>query len=162
MPSSISLNRPFKTCSLQKVSETPDKFEIMSSVGKPLTVWVNPCSNDLEVMPELIRFTADYQTKNIYAWDFTLGHHSDVSVAFGLHDTFGSSDFLKGHARLNHKGLYEMVGSDFLESFKRKVPAADRAVLLELLQKDWTWLSGFMSELKWLDSFRPRFSLDRS
>ena len=147
----------FRTSHCLEPGRMSDKFEIMSAKGNPLTVWLNPCSNDLELMPELIRFTADYQAKNIYAWDFTLGYHSDVSSAFSLNDTFGSSDFLKGHARRNQNGLYEMVGSDFLESFKRKLTPADRALLVDLLQKDWTWISGFINGNEWLELFRQSF-----
>lgn len=134
-----------------------DRFEIMSAKGKPLTVWLNPCMADLELMPELVRFTADYDNRNIYLWDFRLGYHSDVSVALKLYDTFNSGDFLKGHARRSEEGLYEMIGSDFLESFTRKVTAADRALLIKLLKKDWTWISGFINAIEWLELFRLRF-----
>lgn len=144
------------------MSEISKKWEIVSAKGIPLTVWLNPCRSDLEFMPELIRFTAYYRTQDFYAWDFRLGYHSDVSVALRLQDSFNSADFLKGHAKRNGKGSYEMVGSDFLQSFERKSTGADRALLIELLEKDWTWLSTFICEMKWLELFGQRFSISRS
>lgn len=131
----------------------------MSAKGNPLTVWLNPCSADLELNPEMIRFTADYDNRNIYVWGFALGYHSDVSVALKLEDSFNSSDFLKGHARRNEQGRYVMIGSDFLESFTRKVTAADRDLLIKLLKKDWTWISCFINAMEWLELFRQRFSI---
>lgn len=119
-------------------------------------MWLNPCSADLELMPEMIRFTADYDNRNIYIWGFALGYHSDVSVALKLEDSFNSSDFLKGHARRNEQGRYVMIGSDFLESFTRKVTAADRALLVDLMHKDWTWLSTLVDVDHWLESFQKR------
>lgn len=87
-------------------------------------------------------------------WDFGRAYHSDISLALRLDDTFESLDFLKGHAWRDSQDEYEIVGSDFLESIARKSCNKNRIYLLQLLDKDWSWLSRFAKIEKYLDILR--------
>ena len=63
---------------------------------KSFQVYTNPSFSELSEIGPLVRFTADTKTKNVYVWDFKLGHHADVSIGLKLDDPFNSVDFLKG------------------------------------------------------------------
>ena len=71
---------------------------VASANGKTFNVWTNPSFSGLVEISPLVRFMADNKTQNVYIWDFSSGHHSDVSIGFKLDDLFNSLEFLKGHA----------------------------------------------------------------
>ena len=87
-----------------------------------------------------------------------MGHHADVSIGLKLEDTFNSLDFLKGHAGKNDNGTYEMVRSDFLNSFVGKMISKDKVFLNNLLNQDWDWVDDYIKVTRWIDSFRKRLS----
>jgi hypothetical protein len=95
---------------------------LISSSGKPFRVFTNPSFSELSEIGPSVRFTADNKAQKVYVWDFNSGHHADVSGGLKLNDSFDSLDFLKGHAGMRDDGgSYEMVGSDFLQSFVGKL-----------------------------------------
>ena len=132
---------------------------VVSVNGRTFKVWTNPsCSELLEIGP-LVRFTADNQTRNIYVWEFNSGHHGDVSIGLKLEDPYNSLDFLRGHAAKKDYGTYEMVGSDFLESFVGRMAGKEKVFLSNLLSQPWDWVDSYILVTGWLNSFGARLSL---
>lgn len=129
---------------------------VVRSNGKTFNVWTNPSFSELTEIGSLVRFTADNKTGNVYVWDFSSGHHGDVSVGLKLDDQFNSLDFLKGHAGKNDKGTYEMVSSDFLESFVGRLFGKEKVFLANLLNQEWDWVDDYIQVTGWLRSFRER------
>ncbi|MGO8880136.1 MAG: hypothetical protein ACLPVO_06605 [Desulfomonilaceae bacterium] len=117
-------------------------------------VYTNPSFSELSRIGSLVRFTADNKTKNVYVWDFNLGHHGDVSIGLKLEDTFDSLDFLKGAAEKQDNETYEMVGSDFLQSFVGKLINKEKIFLSNLLNQNWNWVNDYIKVTGRLRSFR--------
>ena len=132
---------------------------VVSANGKTFKVWTNPCRSELPEIGPLVRFTADNQIKKIYVWEFNSGHHGDVSIGLKLEDPYNSLDFLRGHAAKKDDGTYEMVGSDFLESFVGRLAGKEKVFLSNLLSQPWDWLDSYILVTGWLHSFRERLSL---
>ena len=76
-----------------------------------------------------------------FSRQFTPGHHADVSIGLQLDDKFNSPEFLKGHAIKIDNSSYEMVGSDFLQSFVGRLTGKERVFLSNLLNQKWDWIS---------------------
>jgi hypothetical protein len=127
---------------------------LVSANGKSLQVYTNPSFSELSEIGSLVRFTADSRSKTVYVWDFNSGHHADVSIGLKLDDPFNSFDFFKGHAERNAVGSYEMVGSDFLQSFFGKLTERDKSFLYNLLKQKWDWVTNYIEVTRWIDSFR--------
>ncbi len=68
-------------------------------------------------------------------------------------------DFLRGHAGKNDDGTYEMVGSDFLNSFVGKMTGKEKVFLNNLLNQDWGWVDDYIEVTRWIDLFRNRYGL---
>jgi len=132
---------------------------IVSANGKAFKVWTNPSRSELPEIGPLVRFTADNQIKKIYVWEFNSGHHGDVSIGLRLEDPYNSLDFLRGHAAKKDDGTYEMVGSDFLESFVGRMAGKEKVFLSNLLSQPWEWLDSYIRVTGWLHSFGARLSL---
>lgn len=104
--------------------------------GKQFCLWTNPDESDLKQTPELVRFTVDRGSGNVYVWDYTCAMHTDMSSHLGLKDPYSSSNFLKGASRRGQDGTYRMVESHFLQSFKRShLTNEERNILKNLLNK---------------------------
>ena len=56
-------------------------------------------------------------------------------------------------------GTYEMVGSDFLQSFVGRLTPKERVFLSNLLNQKWDWIDGCIKVTGWLRSFRERLGL---
>lgn len=82
-----------------------------------------------------------------------------MSIGLKLEDTFNSLDFLKGNSEKGDNGTYEMVGSDFLQSFVGKMVGKEKVFLNNLLKQDWDWVDDYIKATGWLDSFRKRLSI---
>ncbi|MHB8204307.1 MAG: hypothetical protein ACYDHG_11480 [Desulfomonilaceae bacterium] len=123
------------------------------SNGKTFKVWTNPSHSELTQIGSLVRFTADNKTKNFYVWEFNSGRHGNVSVGLKLDDPFDSLDFLKGHAGKNDKGTYQMIGSDFLQSFVGRLAGKEKVFLSNLLNQSWDWVDSYIRVTGWLHSF---------
>ncbi|MGO9739204.1 MAG: hypothetical protein ACLPVO_17500 [Desulfomonilaceae bacterium] len=123
---------------------------------RTFNVWTNPSVSQLEEIGSLVRFTADNKTRNVYVWEFNSGRHGNVSVGLKLDDPFNSLDFLKGHAGKNDKGTYQMVGSDFLQSFVGRLAGKEKVFLSNLLNQEWDWVDSYIKVTGWLRSFRER------
>jgi hypothetical protein len=132
---------------------------IKSAKGTQFSVYTNPSSSELMAMGTLVRFTADRKKRNIYVWNFSAGHHLDVSVGLRLSDSFDSVDYLKGHASISDDGIYTMVGSDFLQSFVGRLTNKDKLFLKNLLSQDWGWTKDFIEVEGFLYSYRARLGL---
>jgi len=132
---------------------------VVSVNGKTFKVWTNPSCSELPEIGPLVRFTADNQIKKIYVWEFNSGHHGDVSIGLKLEDPYNSLDFLRGHAAKKDDGTYEMVGSDFLESFVGRLAGKEKVFLSNLLSQSWDWVDSYILVTVWLHSFRERLSL---
>jgi hypothetical protein len=140
---------------------------LVSANGRSARVYRNPSLAELLEIGFMVRFTAYNRTKTVYVWDFTSGHHADVSIGLKLDDKFDSIDFLKGHAVRNDEGIYRMVGSDFLQSFIGRMTGKDKLFLKNLLNQDWAWVDGYIQVKGWMDSFverldKPIFQLNLS
>ena len=65
------------------------------------------CHNQPLLAP-VVRFTAANKTKNVYVWDFSLGHHADVSMGLNpiakQHQLY--SAFICSHRQVNHFNVY--------------------------------------------------------
>ncbi len=123
--------------------------------GKKFLVWTNPVPSDFSSMPERVRFTADRTTLSVYVWDYSSAMHTDMSMYLGLHDPYSSPDFLKGAAQKGADGLYRMLESHFLQSFKRnRLPREERVILEDLLREDWSWVNEYMEVTGWLEAYR--------
>ncbi|MGO8878317.1 MAG: hypothetical protein ACLPVO_11930 [Desulfomonilaceae bacterium] len=129
---------------------------VVRSNGKTFNVWTNPSLSELTEMGSSVRFTADNKTRNVYVWEFNSGHHCNVSVGLKLDDPFDSLDFLKGHAAKNDNGTYEMVGSDFLQSFVGRLAGKEKVFLTNLSNQEWDWVDDYIQVTDWLHSFRER------
>jgi hypothetical protein len=127
---------------------------LISSSGRSFQVYTNPSFSELLEIGPLVRFTADNKAQKLYVWDFKSGHHADVSIGLKLDDPFNSFDFFKGHAERNAVGSYEMVGSDFLQSFVGKMAGKEKAFLRTLLNRDWGWVDHWIEVTGWIGSFR--------
>ncbi|MGO8879775.1 MAG: hypothetical protein ACLQMS_09710 [Desulfomonilaceae bacterium] len=57
---------------------------------------------------------------------------------------------------VSDKGTYEMLGSDFLQSFVGRLTGQDKVSLTNLLNQDWHWVDDFILVSGWLHSFRER------
>ena len=132
---------------------------VVSVNGRTFKVWTNPSFLELSEIGPLVRFTADNQIKKIYVWEFNSGHHGDVSIGLRLEDPYNSLDFLRGHAAKKDDGTYEMVGSDFLESFVGRLAGKEKVFLSNLLSRPWDWLDSYIRVTGWLHSFGARLSL---
>ncbi len=128
----------------------------MCANGKTFNVSTNPSFSELAEIGPLVRFTADNTKKNLYVWEFNSGHHADVSVGLKLDDPFNSPNFLRGHAGKTDNGTYEMVGSDFLESFVGRLFGKEKVFLTNLLNRQWNWVDDYIRITGWLHSFRER------
>ena len=106
----------------------------------------------------MVRFTADRTTGNVYVWDYSSAMHTDMSLHLGLHDTYSSSDFLKGAAKRGLDGRYRMVESHFLQAFRRsRLTKEERIILENLLHQDWSWANQYVEVTGWVDCFwKPR------
>ena len=132
---------------------------VVSVNGKTFKVWTNPSCSELPEIGPLVRFTADNQIKKIYVWEFNSGHHGDVSIGLKLEDPYNSLDFLRGHAAKKDDGTYEMVGSDFLESFVGRLAGKEKVFLTNFLNQSWDWVDSYIRVTGWLHSFGARLSL---
>jgi hypothetical protein len=132
---------------------------VVSVNGRTFKVWTNPSCSELSEIGPLVRFTADNKTQNIYVWEFNSGHHGDVSIGLKLEDPYNSLNFLRGHAARKDDGTYEMVGSDFLESFVGRLAGKEKVFLSNLLNQPWDWVDGYIRLTGWLHSFGERLSL---
>ena len=133
---------------------------LVSANAKSFRVYTNPSLPELSEIGSLVRFTANTKDKNVYVWDFNSGHHGDVSIALNLDDSFNSLDFLKGHAERNDGGSYEMVGSDFLNSFVGKLAGKEKIFLKNLINQDWDWVDDYIKVTGWIDSFKEKLGFD--
>ncbi len=124
--------------------------------GRPFEVWTNPSFLELSEIGPLVRFTADNKTQNIYVWEFNSGHHGDVSIGLKLEDPYNSLNFLRGHAARKDDGTYEMVGSDFLESFVGRLAGKEKVFLTNFLNQPWDWVDSYICVTGWLHSFGER------
>ncbi len=132
---------------------------VVSANGRTFKLWTNPSLSDLPKIGPLVRFTADNKTRNVYVWDFSSGHHGNVSTGLGLQDPYNSLDFLRGHAAQKDDGAYEMIGSDFLQSFLGRLTGKDKVFLTNLLNQQWDWVDSYIQVTGWLHSFGVRLSL---
>ncbi len=132
---------------------------LVTANGKSFRVYTNPSLPELSEIGSLVRFTANNKDKNLYVWNFNSGRHGDVSIALKLDDSFDSLDFLKGHAEKKDNGTYEMVGSDFLNSFVGKMTGKEKVFLNNLLNQDWGRVDDYITISKWMSSYRERLGL---
>ena len=132
---------------------------VVSVNGRTFKVWTNPSCSELPEIGPLLRFTADNQIKKIYVWEFNSGHHGDVSIGLKLEDPYNSLNFLRGHAARKDDGTYEMVGSDFLESFVGRLAGKEKVFLTNFLNQSWDWVDSYIRVTGWLHSFGERLSL---
>ncbi len=132
---------------------------LVTANGKSFRVYTNPSLPELSEIGSLVRFTANNKDKNLYVWNFNSGRHGDVSIALKLDDSFDSLDFLKGHAEKRKDGDYEMMGSDFLESFVGKMAGKEKVFLKNLLNQDWDWVDDYIKVTGWIDSYRDRLGI---
>jgi hypothetical protein len=124
--------------------------------GRPFEVLTNPSFLELSEIGPLVRFTADNKTQNIYVWEFNSGHHGDVSIGLKLEDPYNSLNFLRGHAARKDDGTYDMVGSDFLESFVGRLAGKEKVFLTNFLNQPWDWVDSYIRVTGWLHSFGER------
>jgi hypothetical protein len=127
--------------------------------GKSFDVWMNPKRGEFAQIGETLRFTADLTTHTLYVWDFSAGHHTDVSVGMGLGDAAYSTLFLKGAATKTGDETYVMSGSDFLQSFVGRMTEAERLFLSKLLDQDWEWVDRYIEVTEWLHRCRGRLGV---
>ena len=132
---------------------------VVSVNGRTFKVWTNPSCSELPEIGPLVRFTANNQIKKIYVWEFNSGHHGDVSIGLRLEDPYNSLNFLRGHAARKDDGTYEMVGSDFLESFVGRLAGKEKVFLTNFLNQPWDWVDSYIWVTGWLHSFGARLSL---
>lgn len=132
------------------------KIGSVNTNGKAFDVWMNPDEHDFAHIGEVVRFTADRKTHSLYVWNFSAGHHGDVSVGMGLGDSAGSILFLKGAATKTGDGAYVMSGSDFLQSFVGRMTGAERMFLGKLFNQDWEWVDRYIEVTEWLRRYRER------
>jgi len=132
------------------------KIGSINTNGKSFDVWMNPESEEFAHIGEVVRFTADRKTHSLYVWNFSAGHHGDVSVGMGLGDSAGSILFLKGAATKTGEGAYVMSGSDFLQSFVGRMTGAEKKFLSNLFNQDWDWVDRYIEVTEWLNRCRER------
>lgn len=134
------------------------KIGSINTNGKAFDLWMNPERGEFAHIGEVVRFTADLTTHSLYVWNFSAGHHADVSVGMRLGDSAGSILFLKG-AATKTGGIYVMSGSDFLQSFVGRMTGSERKFLSNLLNQDWSWVNRYIEVTQWLHRCRKRLGL---
>jgi hypothetical protein len=132
---------------------------LVSITEKPFYVYTNPSFSELLEIGPLLRFTANNKNKIIYVWDYYHGFHAQVSVGLKFLETFNSTDFLRGHAGKNDNEIYQMVGSDFLNSFVGKMTNKDKVFLNNLLNQNWDWVDNYIKITGWMNSYRERLGI---
>ncbi len=132
---------------------------LVSIADKPFHVFTNPSFSELSNIGPLLRFIANNGNKVIYVWNFDDGFHSHVSIGLKFSENFSSSDLLRGHAEKNDNGTYEMVGSNFLDSFFEKRTNKEKIFLNNLLNQDWAWVDDYIKITGWMSSYRERLGL---
>jgi len=132
------------------------KIGSIDTNGKAFDVWMNPEIREFVHIGGVVRFTADLATRSLYVWNFSAGHHSDVSVGMRLGDSAGSTLFLKGAATKTGDGAYVMSGSDFLQSCVGRMTGSERKFLINLLNQDWAWVDRYIEVTEWLRRCRER------
>ena len=133
---------------------------INNSLNQNFVVVVNPVKDDFTVLGNVVRFTADNRTKTVYAWAFSSGHHSDVSLGLKLKDTYSCPEVLRGAAEKTGSH-YEFVASDFLASFRKNPGEDDRRFLIQMLTKDWSWVDEYIVVTPYLGKLKGVFDLER-
>ena len=83
----------YQVSTLDEYSKMPNEPITLFTNQKSFQVYTNPSFPELLEIGPLVRFAANTKTKNVYVWDFNLGHHADVSIGLRLND---SLEFLKG------------------------------------------------------------------
>ncbi len=122
--------------------------------GNEFLVWTNPVPSDFSSMPERVRLTADRTTQAVYVW------YSSCAMHLGLHDPYSSPDLLKGAAKKRSDGLYRMLESHFLQSFKRnRLRKEERIILENLLNQAWSWLDKYVDIAGWLEDYRKAMGI---
>lgn len=132
---------------------------LVSFTEKPFHVFTNPSFSELSKIGPLVRFIANNGNKVIYVWNFYDGFHTHVSIGLKFAENFSSSELLRGHAGKNDNGTYEMVGSNFLNSFLEKMTGKEKIFLNNLLNQNWDWVDDYIKITKWMNSFRERLGL---
>ena len=64
----------YQVSTLDEYSKMPNEPITIFTNQKTFQVYTNPSFSELSEIGFLVRFTADTKTKNIYVWDFKLGH----------------------------------------------------------------------------------------
>ncbi len=128
--------------------------------GKKFHLWTNPGPSDFSSMPEWVRFTADRTTLSVYVRDYTCAMPTSMSMYLGLHDPYSSPDFLKGAAPKRADGVFRMVESHFLQSFKRnRLPREGSVILKNLLNQDWSWPDKYVDVAGWLEDYQKAMGI---
>jgi hypothetical protein len=149
--------------SIRNISE--EYFETFKSrLGVPYPVYKNPSYKEmLKDLGSWIRFSADYQTKVVYAWNAEMELHpyfrksAGITVPAGSEFLFWSDMILEGVAEARG-GKYMMMASDALEGKIFKVVGGDpkrRPLFLKkVLDRDWSWVDRYIKVSPWLDERR--------
>ncbi len=67
--------------------------------------------------------------------------------------------FLKGEATRTGDGIYVMSGSDFLQSFVKRMTGSERLFLSNLLNQDWDGVNRYIEVSEWLHRCRERLGV---
>lgn len=127
-----------------------------NALNQEFLIVSNPTLENVSLLGQHIRFTADNRTRTVYAWPFISGHHADVSIGLKLKDSYSCPDVFRG-AALMENGTYRFVASDFLSSFKKYPGGDDREFLVEMISIDWSWADQYIMVSTFISDLRRRF-----
>jgi hypothetical protein len=122
---------------------------------KYVDLFKNPTKGDFKDLGEVIRFTAYYKDKSIYAWDYSKAFHVDISRALKQQHRFDDPDLLTGIAEWSG-GKWKFTTSDSFDKFTKMIKLKDEREYLEkLLSKDWSWANRYIDLDTFLNKLRP-------
>jgi hypothetical protein len=132
--------------------------KLINAQNCEFTVYANPTESVFHILGDTVRFTADNNSKTVYMWSFSSGHHSDVSVGLELKDSYSCPDFFRGAAVMKNR-KYRFAASDFLSSFRKNPGENDRLFLTHMFSKDWSWVDDFIVLSPYIDKMKQIFNL---
>jgi hypothetical protein len=129
-----------------------------NAMNEEFLIVVNPTMDDISILGPHIRFTADNRTRTVYAWQFSSGHHADVSIGLKLKDSYSCPDVFRG-AAVMVEGAYRFADSDFLSSFRKYPGEDDRRFLIQMVSIDWSWVNEYIIVTPYIAELETHFCL---
>jgi hypothetical protein len=126
---------------------------------KNIDLFKNPTRSDFKELGKVIRFTANFKTKIIYAWRYSDAFHVDISKALKIKHKFDDPNLLTGIAEWSG-GKWKFTTSDSFQKFNKMIKMdSERKYLRRLLGNDWSWANRYIDVDTFLNKLRPHVDI---